>query len=142
MIGSDAILEGGNNNHPRASGAFTRTLAVYVRERHVLTLMQALEKMTILPARRLESIAPVMRHKGRLQVGADADIVIFDPERVRDRATVEHPDRYAEGIDYVLVNGTIMKDEHGFRRKARAGEPIRGEVTREAMQNQKSGMKN
>jgi dihydroorotase len=124
MIGSDAILEAGNNNHPRASGTFTRTLALYVRERGVVSLMDALAKMTILPARRLESASPAMRLKGRLQAGADADIVIFDPNRVRDEATVEHPDRLSVGMDYVLVNGHVVKDLGGIKRKELWGEPI------------------
>jgi N-acyl-D-aspartate/D-glutamate deacylase len=124
MIGSDGILEPGNNNHPRGAGTFTRTLRVYVRERHVLTLMEALEKMTLLPARRLEVQAPALRRKGRLQVGADADVVVFDPEKVSDRATVEHPDRFAVGIDYVLVAGRVVKDPEGFHRQERPGEAI------------------
>ena len=124
MLGSDAILEPGNNNHPRAAGTFTRTLRVYVRERHVLTLMAALEKMTILPARRLETVAPALRRKGRLQVGADADLVVFDPEKVGDCATVEHPNCFAVGIDYVLVAGRVVKDPKGFHRQVRLGEAI------------------
>jgi N-acyl-D-aspartate/D-glutamate deacylase len=124
MIGSDAILEPGNNNHPRAAGAFTRVLRVYVRERRVITLMQALAKMTILPAKCLETAAPAMRRKGRLQVGADADIVMFDPEKVGDCATVEHPNCYAEGMDYVLVNGQIVKDPRGIDDRVRTGEAI------------------
>ncbi len=125
MIGSDAILEPGNNNHPRAAGTFTRTLALYVRDRQVLTLMEALAKMTIMPARRLQAQAPALRRKGRLQSGADADIVIFDPARVRDRATVERPNQFAEGIEYVLISGKVVKDPRGFRRDVRAGEAIR-----------------
>ncbi|MDI6771382.1 MAG: amidohydrolase family protein [bacterium] len=125
MIGSDSILEPGNNNHPRAAGTFTRTLSLYVRDRQVLTLMEALSKMTIMPARRLEAQAPALRRKGRLQVGADADIVIFDPARVRDRATVERPNQFAEGIEYVLISGKVVKDPRGFRRDVRAGEAIR-----------------
>ena len=124
MLGSDAILEPGNNNHPRAAGTFTRTLRVYVRERHVLTLMEALEKMTILPARRLETAAPALRRKGRLQVGADADLVVFDPEKVGDCATVEHPNCFAVGIDYVLVAGKVVKDPQGFHKQVRLGEAI------------------
>jgi N-acyl-D-aspartate/D-glutamate deacylase len=124
MIGSDAILEPGNNNHPRAAGTFTRVLRVYVREKHVLTLMQALEKMTLMPARRLETAAPAMRLKGRLQVGADADIVVFDPNKVGDCSTVEHPNCYAVGMDYVLVNGQVVKDSKGFNERVRPGEAI------------------
>ena len=127
MIGSDAILNPGNNNHPRASGAFARVLAVYVRERGTLTLMDAIRRMTLLPAQTLESRSPAMRRKGRLAVGADADIVIFDPERIRDMATVEHPDRMSVGVSWVIVNGRVALDPRGPRREVRAGRPIRGE---------------
>lgn len=125
MIASDAILEPSNNNHPRAAGTFARTLGVYVRDRQTLTLMDALRKMTIMPARRLEAQVPALRRKGRLQVGADADIVVFDPATVRDRATVERPNSFSAGIDYVLVAGRIVKEPTGFRRHVRAGEAIR-----------------
>jgi dihydroorotase len=125
MIGSDGILTPGNNNHPRASGAFSRTIAVYVRELEALTLMQAIEKMTLMPARRLEARAPAFRRKGRIQAGADADIVVFDPMRVRDTSTVERPDAYAEGMDYVIVNGTIVKDPSGLRGGRAPGAALR-----------------
>ncbi len=86
--------------------------------------MEALEKMTLLPARRLEAQAPALRRKGRLQVGADADVVVFDPEKVSDQATVEHPNRFAVGIDYVLVAGKVVKDPKGFHKEIRLGEAI------------------
>jgi dihydroorotase len=125
MLGSDAILEPGNNNHPRAAGTYARTLGVYVRQRQVLTLMEALAKMTIMPARRLEARAPALRTKGRLRVGADADIVIFDPDTVRDRATVDRPNQFSTGIDYTIVSGRVVKDRRGFRAGVRAGDAIR-----------------
>jgi dihydroorotase len=125
MIGSDAILQPGNNNHPRASGTFARTLAVYVGERATVSLMEAIRKMTLLPAQALESRAPAMRRKGRLAVGADADIVILDPARVRDRATVEHPELKSEGISYVIVGGQVAMDPRGPRRDVRAGQAVR-----------------
>jgi N-acyl-D-aspartate/D-glutamate deacylase len=125
MIGSDAILNPGNNNHPRASGAFSRLLAVYVREKGTLTLMEALRRMTLLPAQTLEERAPAMRRKGRLSVGADADIVIFDPARVRDRSTVEHPELTSAGISWVIVGGRIALDPRGPRRDVLAGRPVR-----------------
>lgn len=125
MIGSDAILEAGFNNHPRASGTFARTLGLYARERNVISLMDALAKMTILPARRLEARSEAMRRKGRLSVGADADITIFDYATVGDRATVEHPEYQSAGIRYVIVNGQIVKDPAGLRRSVRPGRAIR-----------------
>jgi dihydroorotase len=73
--------------------------------------MTALRKMTLMPAQRLERHAPVFRDKGRIRVGADADITVFDPDRIIDKATYEEPLRYSEGIQFVLVNGTpVVKD--------------------------------
>jgi len=94
--------------HPRTAGTFARVLGLYVRDRKALTLMDALAKMTIRPAQRLEGIAPVMRGKGRLQVGADADITVFDPNTIIDKATFEGGLKFSEGIPYVLVNGTFV----------------------------------
>lgn len=125
MIASDGILESGYNNHPRASGTFARTIARYVREKGILTLMDALAKMTIQPARRLEKSASAFRRKGRLSVGADADIVLFDYDKVIDRATVEHPEYSSAGIEYVLVGGVIAKSPKGVHKWVRAGKAIR-----------------
>jgi len=125
MLGSDAILNPGNNNHPRAAGTFARTLGVYVRERGTLTLMDAIRRMTLLPAQALESRAPALRRKGRLAVGADADLVVFDPARIRDLATVEHPDRMSEGIAWVIVGGQVALDPRGPRHAVRAGRAVR-----------------
>ena len=94
--------------HPRSAGTFSRVLAVYVREQKALTLMQALAKMTIMPARRLEPMAPAMKDKGRIRVGADADITVFDPDRVKDMATFEKGLKFSAGIDHVLVNGVAV----------------------------------
>jgi N-acyl-D-aspartate/D-glutamate deacylase len=99
MIASDGILSHGKG-HPRAAGSYARVLGKYVREEHVLSLMDALRKMSLLPAEMLN-----LPNKGRLQVGADADITVFDPERVIDKATFEQPAQYSEGIPYVMVNG-------------------------------------
>jgi len=102
MIASDGILDRGKG-HPRAAGTYARVLGRYVRDQHALTLMEAVRKMTVMPADRLG-----MRSKGRIAMGADADITVFDPARVIDRATFENPAQYSEGIEYVLVNGTLV----------------------------------
>lgn len=125
MIGSDAILEPGNNNHPRCAGCFTRTLGRYVREMGVLTLIDALAKMTILPARRLEARVPALGKKGRMQMGADADITIFDPQTVSDRSTVADPAQMASGVSYVLVAGQLVKEGDTLNKDVTPGTPIR-----------------
>jgi N-acyl-D-aspartate/D-glutamate deacylase len=102
MIASDGILENGKG-HPRAAGTFARVLGRYVREQGALTLTDALRKMSLLPAQRLG-----IQSKGRLQIGADADIAVFDPMRVTDRATYDNAAQYSEGIPYVLVGGVFV----------------------------------
>ncbi len=94
--------------HPRTAGTFCRVLGKYVREEKVLDLPTAIEKMTLLPARRLEGISPMMHYKGRIQIGADADITIFDPTTIIDKATFEKGLAYSEGIAYVIVNGVLV----------------------------------
>jgi hypothetical protein len=91
--------------HPRAAGTFARVLGHYVREARVLTLRDALRRMTLDPARRLEARVPEMRDRGRLRVGAFADVTVFDPATVIDRATYTDATAYSEGIVHVLVNG-------------------------------------
>jgi len=100
MLGSDGFVDEGQG-HPRAAGAFPRFFSQYVRNGNI-SLYAAVEKMTAMPAQRLG-----LRHKGRLNAGADADIVIFDPQRLRDHASFEEPMLPPEGIDYVLINGEI-----------------------------------
>lgn len=107
MIASDGRMENGKG-HPRSAGSYARVLGHYVREEKALSLMTAIQKMTLLPARRLEVVSPRMAHKGRIKAGADADITVFDPERVIDKATFAKPDQYSEGIPFVLVNGVFV----------------------------------
>ena len=109
MIGSDAILELDGNNHPRAAGTFARVLR-YVRDEQAVDGMLALAKMSLFPAQRLTPACPAMARKGRLQIGADADLVVIDPERVEDKATVPEPAQPSVGMEWVLVAGRIVKD--------------------------------
>jgi dihydroorotase len=124
MLGSDAILEEGDRNHPRSTGCFARAIGRYTREEKVLSLMDALAKATILPARLTEVGAPRMRRKGRLQLGADADLTIFDPERLIDRSTIEAPGTESVGVEFVVVGGEIVRDSDGNRTGSRPGEAI------------------
>ena len=125
LVGSDAIMEAGDNNHPRAAGTFARVLGHHVRDEGTLGLAAALAKMTIGPARRLEAGSAAMRNKGRLQVGCDADVTVFDPARIADRATLAEPAKASVGIEWVLVDGTIVKDPRGLREGVRPGRAIR-----------------
>ena len=118
MIASDSILQNGKG-HPRAAGTYARVLGRYVREQHVLTLMDAIRKMTLMPAERIRQ-----PNLGRVKVGADADITIFDPARVIDRATFENPAQYSDGIPYVLVNGIFVVKNGELVKGAAPGRPV------------------
>jgi N-acyl-D-aspartate/D-glutamate deacylase len=108
IIASDGMRLTGPKVHPRGQGTFSRVLGHYVREEKALDLMTALRKMTLMPAQRLEKRAPMFKNKGRIRVGADADITVFDPARIIDKATFEEPLQYSEGIEFVLVNGVAV----------------------------------
>jgi dihydroorotase len=94
--------------HPRSAGTFSRVLGRYVREQRALTLPDAIRRMTLLPAQRLEGIAPAMRKKGRIQLGADADVTVFDPDTIRDTATFEDDLSFSVGVRHVLVGGVFV----------------------------------
>ncbi len=106
MIASD-----GAPGHPRNAGTYARVLAQYVREKKTLTLMEALRKMTLMPAQMLERSTSAARHKGRMQEGADGDVVVFDPQTIGDRATFEKPMEPSVGVHYLLVGGTMVIDD-------------------------------
>jgi N-acyl-D-aspartate/D-glutamate deacylase len=123
MIASDGFIENGRG-HPRTSGTYAKVLGKYVREDKVVPLMDALRRMTLDPAQRLERRTPAMATKGRVKVGADADLTIFDPAAVIDRATYEDARIPSAGIPYVIVNGQIVVDG-GQVATARPGRAIR-----------------
>jgi N-acyl-D-aspartate/D-glutamate deacylase len=106
MIASD-----GAEGHPRNAGTYSRVLAQYVREKGTLTLMNALRKMTLMPAERLERSTPAARQKGRLQEGADADIVVLDAATISDRSTFQKPMEPSVGVRYLVVGGALVVDE-------------------------------
>ncbi|HET8891667.1 MAG TPA: amidohydrolase family protein [Candidatus Angelobacter sp.] len=103
MVASD-----GEKGHPRNAGTFCRILARYVRDQRTLTLMDAIRKMSLMPAQFLERSTPSARLKGRMQEGTDADVVIFDLQAVTDRATYQHPMATSVGVEYLLVGGAML----------------------------------
>jgi N-acyl-D-aspartate/D-glutamate deacylase len=129
LIGSDGIWDPvKKQGHPRCAGTYARILGRYVRERKVLTLMEALRKMSLGPALRLERQAPMFRKKGRVQVGADADLAVFDPERVIDRSTYEDPTKPSEGFAFVLVGGVPVVRDGKVSSTSFPGRPARGPI--------------
>ena len=126
IAASDGIPFSEGRAHPRGAGTFARILGRYVRERGALSLVDALRKMTLLPAERIEAIVPEMARKGRVQVGSDADLTIFDPERIIDRATYDAPDQYSAGIAHVLVGGTFVVRDGALVDGVQPGRPLRG----------------
>jgi len=112
--------------HPRSAGTFSRVLGRYVRDRGILDLPTAIAKMTYMPAARLEGIAPVMTRKGRIQVGADADITVFDPDTVLDTANFTDGLSYSVGIEHVFVLGTAVVRDGETVKDAYPGQPILG----------------
>jgi len=127
MIASDGMPYA-PGAHPRTAGTFARVLGRYVRERGLIDLPTAIRKMTLLPAQRLEHVAPQMVRKGRIQVGMDADLVVFDPATVIDTATFESGPSYSEGIEHVLVGGVPVVSDGNLVPDAYPGQPVRGEV--------------
>ena len=126
MIASDGFIENGRG-HPRTSGTYAKVLGRYVRDEKAVTLMHALGRMTLEPARRLERRTSAMANKGRVRVGADADLTIFDPATIIDRATYEDAGIPSRGISYVVIGGQVVVDR-GELTTARPGRAIRAPV--------------
>lgn len=125
---SDGELVGGKG-HPRSAGTFCRVLGRYVRERGVLTWAEAIRKMSFYPAQIVGGRVTTMRRKGRLSPGADADIVIFDPSTVIDRADYASPATPSVGMRYVLVNGEFVVRDGELVDGARPGTAVRHSPT-------------
>jgi len=111
---------GADHPHPRAYGTFPRILAKYVREEHVLSLPDAIRKFTALPAQREH-----LTDRGVIKQGMWADLVVFDPQAIRDVATYENPNQLSEGMSYVIVNGVPVIDEGRMTGKL-PGKVLRG----------------
>lgn len=106
IIASDGVMQ-----HPRGAGTYSRVLARYVREQKVITLAEAIRKMSLMPAQRLETMSPDAKRLGRLQEGARADVVAFDPQAIQDRATFRAPTEASVGVRYLVVAGTLVVDK-------------------------------
>lgn len=128
-IASDGMWWVTKGEHPRGAGTFSRVLGVYVRQQGALDLMAALEKMTLMPARRLEGVSTSMRNRGRITVGAEADITVFDPRRIIDHATFAEPMLASTGVRFVLVGGQLIVERGKLVRGVAPGKAIRRDVT-------------
>jgi N-acyl-D-glutamate deacylase len=127
--GSEWPLPKGLNSHPRSAGAYCRFLRKWVRERGVISYMDAIRKASLNPAQILEKSTPMMKKKGRIQAGADADIIVFDPETVADQATFKEPCQTSAGMKHVLVNGTFLIRDEQLDTEAFPGKAVRRPVT-------------
>jgi N-acyl-D-aspartate/D-glutamate deacylase len=129
MIASDGSTMKDGKGHPRSTGTYTNVLGRYVREAGALTLMDALRKMTLMPARRLEARVPEMRDRGRIRSGAVADIVIFDAAHVIDRSTYQQQSLPPDGIAHVIVSGVEVVSNGRVVEGVTPGRAIRASPT-------------
>lgn len=117
--------------HPRSAGTFSRVLGRYVRDQGVMTLNEALKKITLMPAERLQEVAPLMRRKGRIQIGAIADITVFDPDTIIDTATFEDDLTFSEGVTHVVVDGVPVVRDGALIEGVFPGKPLLSRFTSE-----------
>jgi N-acyl-D-aspartate/D-glutamate deacylase len=118
------IASDGGPGHPRNAGTYSRILSHYVRDLGSITLMDALRKMSLLPAQRMEKATAAGRYKGRLQEGADADIVVFDAGTVLDHATYKAPNEPSSGMHFVIVNGVVLIEQGALAPNTFPGKPL------------------
>ena len=123
MIATDSVIQEGKG-HPRTAGSYTKVLGRYVRERGELSWLEAIKKMTIMPANRLSTRTRAFLKKGRINPGVDADITIFNPKTVIDRSTYTDPTTPPEGIDHVIVNGVPVVSNGKLQEAMRPGKGI------------------
>ena len=126
-IATDGLVRNGKG-HPRTAGSYSRVLGRFVRDDGAVELMEALRKSSLMPAQRLEERVPMMRNKGRVRVGADADVVAFDAERIIDTATYDEPTLAPKGMVHVLVNGVPVVRDGSLQEGATPGRPVRAPV--------------
>lgn len=124
LVASDSGDIENRFSHPRSAGTFARVLGHYTRDSGALSLSQAIGKMSLMPAQRLQSFVPEMKRKGRLQEGADADLVVFDPNTVAEQARYLDAKQYSKGVMYVLVNGRLVVDHGKPVGKVFPGRPV------------------
>lgn len=133
VMWGDGVLESrewplppGGGTHPRTAGTYAKTLRWMVRESGAWTWPEAFRRCAFLPARVLDDVAPAARAKGHLGVGADADIVVLDPERITDAATYRDPTRPSHGVEHLLVAGTFVVRDRELQPDVYPGQPLRG----------------
>jgi N-acyl-D-glutamate deacylase len=127
--GKEWPLPEGLGNHPRSAGCYGRFLRKWVRERGVISWIDAIRKASLNPAKILEKSTLQFKKKGRIQVGADADIIVFDPETVAEQATFQEPCQTTAGMKHVLVNGTFLIRDEQLDTEAFPGKPVRRPIS-------------
>jgi N-acyl-D-glutamate deacylase len=128
--GKEWPLPKGLNSHPRSAGCYSRFLRMWVRERQVISWMDAIRKASLIPAQIMGEGTPMMQKKGRIQVGADADILVFDPKTVAEKATFKDSCQTSVGMKHVMVNGTFLIKDTKLDTNAFPGQAVRRPVSK------------
>ncbi len=126
--GSEWPLPEGLQSHPRAAGNYSRFMRRWVRERKVLSWMDAIRAASLNACLIFGDCAPALKKKGRLQEGMDADIVVFDPETITEKGTFTEPCQLSVGMKHVIVNGTFLIKDEKLDTEAMPGQAVRGPI--------------